>query len=163
MSQTQTLNPYAPQLGNDDPIEILKATPTKINALIAAMSPPTLLQGPGPAKWSIRHILCHLADTENVFAYRLRQALAEDHHVIQPFDQDRFAAGYDNVSPQEALEAFTAFRNWNLLFIQSAGPEKMLKPVTHPERGTMTFATIVETMAGHDINHLKQIQQRKNG
>jgi hypothetical protein len=30
--------------------------------------------------------------------------------------------------------------------------------VTHPERGTMTFQTIVETMAGHDRNHIKQIE-----
>jgi hypothetical protein len=30
--------------------------------------------------------------------------------------------------------------------------------VTHPERGTMTFRTLVETMAGHDVNHVRQIQ-----
>jgi hypothetical protein len=28
-----------------------------------------------------------------------------------------------------------------------------------PERGTMTFLTIVETMAGHDLNHLGQLQR----
>jgi hypothetical protein len=33
------------------------------------------------------------------------------------------------------------------------------KPVTHPERGTMTFQTIVETMAGHDLNHLAQLKK----
>lgn len=160
---TQTLNPYASHLDKEDPIETLTATPTRVNALIAAMSPPTLVQEPAPGKWSIRHILCHLADCENVFAYRLRQTIAEDHHTIQPFDQDKFALGYDNISPQEALEAFTAIRNWNLLFIKSAGHHSMAKQVTHPERGTMTFGTIVETMAGHDLNHLKQIQQRKRG
>ena len=26
-----------------------------------------------------------------------------------------------------------------------------------PERGTMTFQTILETMGGHDLNHLSQI------
>lgn len=162
MSQTQTLNPYASNLGAEAPLDTLKSTPTKLNALIAAMSPPTLMQQPAPGKWSIRHILCHLADTENVFAYRLRQTVAEEHHIIQPFDQDKFAAPYESFSPQEALEAFTAFRNWNLAFIRSLAPETMSKPLTHPERGTMTFATIVETMAGHDINHLKQVQQLKN-
>jgi hypothetical protein len=34
----------------------------------------------------------------------------------------------------------------------------MGKQVTHPERGTMTFRDIIETMAGHDINHLGQIE-----
>jgi hypothetical protein len=34
----------------------------------------------------------------------------------------------------------------------------MSKPVTHPERGQMTFRLLIETMAGHDLNHLKQIE-----
>jgi hypothetical protein len=31
--------------------------------------------------------------------------------------------------------------------------------VTHPERGEMTFKTLVETMAGHDLNHLGQLER----
>jgi hypothetical protein len=31
------------------------------------------------------------------------------------------------------------------------------KPLTHPERGEMPFQAIIETMAGHDLNHLKQL------
>jgi hypothetical protein len=34
----------------------------------------------------------------------------------------------------------------------------MSKPVTHPERGQMTFQVLIETMAGHDLNHLKQFE-----
>ena len=162
MTDTQTLNPYASHLGRENPIQILETTPTKLSALISTMSPPVVMQPRAPGKWSIRHILCHLADTESVFAYRLRQTIAEDHHVIQPYDQDKFAVGYESVSPQEALDAFTAFRNWNLALIKNVKPETMKKPVTHPERGTMTFATIVETMAGHDMNHLKQVQARSH-
>jgi hypothetical protein len=33
--------------------------------------------------------------------------------------------------------------------------------VTHPERGAMTFLTIVETMAGHDLDHLAQLEKIK--
>ena len=34
----------------------------------------------------------------------------------------------------------------------------MAKKCSHPERGEMTFRTIVETMAGHDLNHLLQVE-----
>jgi hypothetical protein len=34
----------------------------------------------------------------------------------------------------------------------------MSKPVTHPERGQMTLRVLIETMAGHDLNHIKQIE-----
>ena len=45
-----------------------------------------------------------------------------------------------------------------------AGDERH-RSATHPERGTMTLWTIAETMAGHDINHLQQLERltRKPG
>jgi len=50
-------------------------------------------------------------------------------------------------------------RNWNLRLISAALPEAAGRVTTHPERGTMTFQTIVETMAGHDLNHLGQLRK----
>jgi hypothetical protein len=102
--------------------------------------------------------MCHLADCEIVFAYRLRQTLAEDHHVIQPFDQDKWAAPYKAYDLASAQALFTSVRNWNLALIRSLAPSALAKPVTHPERGSMTFQVVVETMAGHDVNHIRQIE-----
>lgn len=93
-----------------------------------------------------------------MFGVRLRQTLSEDHHVIQPFDQERWAANYGAYSLKEALAMFGAARSWNLALLRSLRPEAYSKPVTHPERGAMTFRTIVETMAGHDLNHLAQLE-----
>ena len=106
----------------------------------------------------MREILCHLADCEIVFAFRLRQTLAEPHHVIQPFDQDVWARNYTAYDAQSALAVFTAVRDFNTRLIASLPPEALSKPVSHPERGTMTFQTIVETMGGHDLNHVQQIE-----
>jgi hypothetical protein len=52
---------------------------------------------------------------------------------------------------------FSAVREWNLTLIRSLSPADFSKPVTHPERGTMTLQTVIETMGGHDINHLNQL------
>ena len=38
-----------------------------------------------PGKWSVREVVAHLADCELVFSFRLRQTLAEEAPVIQPF------------------------------------------------------------------------------
>jgi hypothetical protein len=89
----------------------------------------------------------------------LRQTLAEDAPVIQPFDQDRWAATYAGISADKALEVFAALREWNLRLIVGAMPRAADRKVTHPERGAMTFKTIVETMAGHDLNHLGQLRK----
>jgi hypothetical protein len=93
-----------------------------------------------------------------VFAFRLRQTLAEDAPVIQPFDQDKWAAVYEALPASAALEVFTAVRGWNTALLRGIPAEAFSRTVTHPERGTMTFRTLVETMAGHDLNHIRQIE-----
>lgn len=152
------LNPYASFLGDARPHDILDMTPVVIARLIRESAPETLTRSPKPGKWSIRDIISHLADVEITFAFRLRQTIAEAHHTIQPFDQDAWATQYSKLDAHDALDAFSASRRWNMLFVRAVGAAGESKPVTHPERGEMTFRTIVETMAGHDINHLKQIE-----
>jgi hypothetical protein len=154
-----TLNPYAKFLQGQAPLTVLDETHNRLHNLAHAIGPSRLNQSPAPGKWSPRDIFCHLADCETVFAFRLRQTLSEDHHVIQPFDQDKWAATYASVPATDALVTFAALRHWNLLLIESALPQHANKPVTHPERGAMTFATIVETMAGHDLNHIAQLER----
>jgi len=91
--------------------------------------------------------------------FRIRQVVSESNHVIQPFDQDAWAKRYEAYQFEPALALFQAARNWNLLFLTTVSQDDPHRPTTHPERGTMPFWTIVETMAGHDINHLQQIER----
>ena len=152
------MNPYASQVGNQAPLDVIADTPRRLAELMETIGPQRLEISPAPGKWSARDIVCHLADCEIAFGFRLKQTLAEDHHVIQPFDQDQWAKSYSECDARLALATLTALRAWNLAIIRSAQPADLAKPVTHPERGTMTFQTIIETMAGHDRNHIKQIE-----
>lgn len=152
-------NPYDKFL-DGRPLEvILGATPGEIGSLLKLIGTEKSTKAPVPGKWSAAEIVSHLADCEIVFAFRLRQTLAEDGHVVQPFDQDKWAATYTGIAAAEALATFSAMRQWNLSLIRKSLPAAAGRTVTHPERGTMTFQTIVETMAGHDLNHLGQLQR----
>jgi uncharacterized damage-inducible protein DinB len=157
------LNPYASYLNGQDPVPVLTATADRIHGLTANLTAEQINTPPAPRKWSIREIVSHLADCEMVFSFRLRQTLApspsEPHAIIQPFDQDAWARRYAAYQFEPALALFQAARNWNLLFLNTVSEEDRRRPTTHPERGTMTFWTIVETMGGHDINHLGQIER----
>ncbi len=153
------LNPYAKFLGDREPIPVLTSTIDRLRSLTASLTPAQIDHPPTPGKWSIREIVSHLADCEVVFCFRLRQALSEEHSIIQPFDQDRWAQRYVAYNFDTALALYEAARNWNLRLLTTISEEDRHHPTTHPERGTMTFWTIVETMAGHDINHLQQIEK----
>jgi hypothetical protein len=152
------LNPYEMFLDGRPLEAILAATPDAIAENLEMIGAQRASVPPAPGKWSAVEIVSHLADCEIVFAFRLRQTLAEDNPTIQPFDQDKWAAQYHGIPAAQALETFSALRNWNMLLIESALPAAAGRVMTHPERGTMTFQTVVETMAGHDLNHLAQLR-----
>lgn len=153
-----TLNPYERFVDGRDPQTVIAETAAKLTAVVQRIGAANLNTSPAPGKWSPREVLCHLADTELAFAFRLRQTLAEPHHVVQPFDQDRWAKPYAAIPLEAALATFAAVRAWNLVLLGTVPAEAYSKPVSHPERGAMTFGTLVETMAGHDLNHLSQLE-----
>jgi hypothetical protein len=157
MNSMSELNPYARFLDGRPLETILAATATEIALHLKAIDSEMIAVSPVPGKWSPADIVCHLADCELVFGFRLRQTLAEDSPTIQPFDQDKWAATYPGITAELALATFIALRSWNLRLITTTLPAAANRPVTHPERGTMTFLTLVETMAGHDLNHLAQL------
>ena len=157
------MNPYAVHLEGRDASLVIAETPTHLGQVVRSLDAKALNTPPAPGKWSIRQILTHLADCELVFGFRLRQTVAQPHHTVQPFDQDQWAAQYDAYDALTALETFTTMRRWNILFLSSLPRESFAKQMTHPERGTMTLQVVVETMAGHDRNHVKQIERIAGG
>ncbi len=153
-----SLNPYADALGEREPVEVIASTPEKLERLLARLSAEQIESQPAPGKWSVREIVAHLADCELAFGFRLRQGAAGV-EVIQPFDQDDWARNYDGYDFAAATKTYRALRAWNLAFVRSLTDEQKAQVVTHPERGTMTVWTIVETMAGHDLHHLGSLEK----
>lgn len=153
------LNPYEKFMDGRPPEQILASTPKALSDALESIGTEKCSISHAPGKWSAAEIVCHLADCELVYAFRLRQTLEEDNPTIQPFDQNKWAINYLGIPATQALSVFTALRQWNLALIQTALPVSAMRPITHPERGTMTFQTVVETMAGHDLNHLSQLHR----
>src|ERR1700683_4717239 len=114
-------NPYDSFLDGRTLDAILASTSNEIANCLEAMGPKAGTR-PAPGKWNAAEIVCHLADCELVFGFRLRPRLAGDAPTIHPFDQDKWAAIYSGVPAEQALEAFTALRQWNLRMIRGALP-----------------------------------------
>jgi hypothetical protein len=150
-------NPYAKFLAGRDPMEIIASTAAELTRMSALLPLDQIALRSPARKWSAREIVAHLADCELVFSFRLRQTLAEDNPILQPFDQDKWAARYGDYDLDSALKLFSAARAWNLLLLRCVSEAERSRPANHPERGDMTLWKIVETMAGHDLNHLRQI------
>ena len=148
-------------LGDREPLDVLPETPTGLRRAIDVLSTAQLVKPEAPEKWSIRHVLQHLADSELVWGWRLRLVLAQDRPPITGYDQDRWASRlhYETVRAEDALEEFSVLRRSNLRLLSGATPADFDRVGVHAERGEESVGHMVRLYAGHDLMHLQQIDR----
>lgn len=148
-------------LGDRDPLGVLRATPGELRRRVAGAPLEELGRPESPGKWSVRHVLGHLADSELIYGWRVRMILAHDRPVITGYDQDLWAErlGYEQTDPAQALQTFTVLRESNLRLLERATPVDLQRVGVHSERGEETLAHLVRLYAGHDLLHLRQIDR----
>ena len=148
-------------VGDTDPLTILRDTPTALARATAGVPDALLRQPESPGKWSVAQVLQHLADSEVVWAWRLRLVLAQDRPQLTGYDQDLWAArlGYELANPSEAIEEFSIVRRANLRLLDRATPEDLQRVGVHSERGEESLGHLRRLYAGHDLLHLRQIDR----
>ncbi|HXY03788.1 MAG TPA: DinB family protein [Terriglobales bacterium] len=145
-------------------IQEAEKSPKQIAAAVSGLPDKTLRYKPSPDKWCILEILAHLADVEILYAYRLRQMLADKNPVIAPIDQDAWAKnlGYMESSPAELVALYGLNRHATLQLLRRIKPGDLEKSAHHPERNRpVTVAEYVGMMSKHGPNHLAQIEKLK--
>jgi uncharacterized damage-inducible protein DinB len=146
-------------VGTRDPIAVLRRTPDAVRSAIEGLTESEISQPEQPGKWSIRHVVRHLADCDVVWGFRLRLVLAQDRPTLTGFDQDRWAERlhYERAPVQIALDEFTVLRRSNLWLIAEASPHDLERVGVHAERGEESVAHMIRLYAGHDLLHLAQL------
>ncbi|MGI4828841.1 MAG: DinB family protein [Janthinobacterium lividum] len=160
MSEESALaRPYVHLLEGRDPVAVMRETPGQLADLLKTLSPEQIERKPAPHKWSIREILCHLADCEIVWAWRMRQIYGAENPTLQPFEQDPWSRAYDGVgyTTAAARTTWTALRQWNLDLIEGLSEGDKHRPAQHLELGPVTLETVIEIVAGHDLHHLDSL------
>jgi hypothetical protein len=131
---------------------------------VSGLPDKTLRYKPVPDKWCILEILAHLADMEILYAYRMRQMLADKKPVLATIDQDDWARnlGYMEESPAELVALYGLNRYHNLQLLRRLQPDDLAKSAYHPElKKDVTLEEYVAMMGGHGANHLHQIDRLK--
>lgn len=150
--------PYSNHLGNREPLASMRETSSRISTLTAGWSVPQFERTYAPGKWTARQILTHLAETELALGYRARMALSSPGYLAQSFDQDAWIAKESHVSAAAAAAAWLAVRQMNLALFASLSPADRQITFSHPDYGALTVDWIIHMLAGHDINHLAQLE-----
>lgn len=156
---TAPVTPYTRFLGDREPLAALSETIGRVAAVVRDWTPDRFEQSYAPGKWSARQLLTHLAQTELAIGSRARMALSTTEYVAQPWDQDSWIGLDAMLEGRDAVAAFLATARMNLAFFRALSPAQRALTFDHPEYGMLTVDWIVHQMAGHQINHLLQLEQ----
>ena len=147
-------------VGGKPPLQVQAVTPKKLERLIKGVPASRLRKRPASDKWSVNEILAHLAETEIVGSFRMRMILGAPGTPIAAFDQDAWVISghYEKRDPRKSLQQFRVLREGNLAMLKSLTPEQWKHYGIHSERGQETIEHVVRMFAGHDLNHIAQIE-----
>jgi len=158
-----TPSPYAKDLASREPLAAIRDTVARIRTLTSAWTTPHFERSYAPGKWSARLILTHLAQAEIALGNRARMALTVPNYVGQSFDQDKWIARESHLAGPDAVAAFGATAHMNVVLFDSLSPEDRQTPLMHPEFGSVTVNWLIDTIAGHELHHLVQLEQIARG
>ena len=145
-------------------LEILSTTPEKLKREISTFSRREMLTRPAPNKWSVREVLAHLADVEEVgMRARVAAMIEQENPTLLPIDQEARAAElkYNTIDPRRSLARFEQQRRANLKWLQKLRPAQLKRKGVHQEVGEIAAEEMITEWAFHDLGHLKQILEIK--
>jgi hypothetical protein len=145
-------------LGDQDPVEVMAQTPRTFARLTTGLDDEALHKPPEPGEWSLEQLLAHLYSAEIVYAFRWRLTLAQPETTYPGYDQDIWVT-LPHPPFARMLEAFQVLRGVDVELIRATPKSEWGKVCHHVERGPESFGMAVQLLAGHDIAHLKQLEQ----
>ncbi len=131
-----TVIAYIGTAGEVPPTE--EKAPTAGKAPVPAAAPQAA-KPEAPGKWSTRHVIQHLADSDLVWGYRIRMVLAHDRPRLAGYDQDLWAERlrYERVAAGQALNDFSVLRESNLRLLARVPAGDLERVAVHAERAPL--------------------------
>jgi len=144
-----------------DPVKSLERNAQRLDRIMRKAKRSNFRKSRGKGTWTFAHILSHLAEGELVSAYRMRAIVNANGCDIQAYDQNQWVqnAAYLRKNPKSAYELFRTVRNSNFAFLKSLSKKQWNYYGMHSERGKETIQRLASMMAGHDVNHLSQLEE----
>ena len=140
-------------------IELYRGGYAAVAEALLKITPEQLDFKPDAAKWSVREIVHHLADSEMTAAVRLRLLIAQDRPTLQGYDQDEFARRLFYDRPYEtSLELFRLARASTAEILDRLTPTEWVREGIHTEVGPYGVESWLKTYSDHAHKHARQIR-----
>jgi len=142
-------------LGDREPLEVLRQTPTAVGAMCAGLSDAQWRTPMADGEWTALQVVGHLLDVEVVYGFRWRLILTEDRPAYPGYDEKRWSL-LPRPAPIQLLGALAGLRAVNLALLEGVDDAAGRSGV-HGEQGEERFELTIRKVAGHDLAHLNQL------
>jgi DinB superfamily len=143
-------------LGDREPLEILRQTPTAVRAMCAGLTDEHWRRPMADGEWTALQVVGHLLDVEVVYGFRWRLILTEDRPAYPGYDEKRWSL-LPRPAPTQLLAALEGLRAVNLAVLEEVDLDAAKRSGVHAEQGQEHFDLTVRKVAGHDLAHLNQL------
>jgi len=153
-----------PSLGPNQLLADYEEGPDLLRAAVAGLTRGQLLARPVAGRWSTLEVVCHLGDTEQFFADRIKRTLATSRPLLLGVDPVNYpvAVRYHDrdLEDELTLVALTRRQVARVLRLVPAGAWQ--RTAVHSEGGLVTLRQLVLHATRHLTHHARFIEEKRH-
>lgn len=144
-----------------DKLQRLQETIKEVTAFAESYPQELLTIKPDAIAFSANEIIYHLLEVEELWQRRIHQLLHSEDKYFQQIDPDTLAKEhrYNEQPFNEGIKEWKAAREETIDLIDAMSEEQRLIIGTHSRYGEIDMYRILDIMAEHDLQHLRQMER----
>jgi len=152
---------YINQVPGDNVVQVLKDTMLNTLALLETLDIEKWDFRYAEGKWSIKEVMIHIMDAEQVFAYRAMRISRNDQTPLPGFEQNDYVPYYDveNRSVESIMEEFKALRLSTIAMFENFN-DAMMERLGTASGFQVSVRALAFMLAGHEIHHMRIVRER---
>lgn len=151
---------YVSHVPEADPIELLEKTQAYSLNILKQVPSNLSNYKYGEGKWSIKELVLHMIDTEQILGYRALRFARGDFESALSFDENKYAvaANLENIDWEYLLTSTTLIRQYSIHFFKGLTEEegRLGGSAAFP----CSVRAIAAIIAGHQLHHTFVLQER---
>lgn len=152
---------YVQLVKNNDLFDNLEQSARITQQLLAKIPETKGTYAYAPGKWTIKEVLCHMIDTERIFAYRALRFARNDKTPLHGFEENDFApeANAHNRTVAGIAAEMERLRQTTIDLYRSFTPEMLQRSGT-ANNTAMSVLNLGFVIPGHETHHRNVLSER---
>jgi len=136
---------------------------TQLRHVVADMNHEQLRARPVAGRWSTLEVVCHLADSEQIWCHRMKRVIAEERPLLIGYDESRFTAAlsYHQSELNQELALLEGMRHQMARILRGLPSLAWSRTGVHNERGLVTLDQMLQAEVEHVPHHIAHIIQKR--